>query len=517
MQDASRHIPVTIRMTEPQRYAKGGLVKAAEQVRGAGRHGDDMVIHVNRDEFNELRKNWGEPSINPDTGLPEFFLSGLQSWFKQNPWASAALGVGGSLLGGSFLGDGISSLTGGAISGTAANALGSGLLGAGVGGLTGGGKGALLGGLGGAGTSLVSGLLSGDSLGLGSIFGSGSGSSSAASDGSVTTPSNPRGGLTDAAMGNAVSGDTANSNSASGSSSSTSSIGSGALSGLLNSKAAIPLAIGALALASGFASKKPSPAAQAAQAQATAAQQAFNQHLASTVPFVRTQVPLTADQYHHYGEGPAHSFFDQNQLPATAARGGLIQRYDVGGQVQPGAPGQMPPQMPQGGPGRPMMPPMGQRAPMMPQGLQRPPMGHPMMPPQMPPQLAQMGPGGMGTGPTPPAQLARGGQPPQGALSRAPAGDNSAPPQHPGVPTGNYVRGPGDGRADKVPALLSNKEYVMDAETVSMLGNGDPDHGAKKLDQLRENLRKHKGGALSRGKISPDAKDPAAYMTGGRK
>lgn len=68
-----------------------------------------------------------------------------------------------------------------------------------------------------------------------------------------------------------------------------------------------------------------------------------------------------------------------------------------------------------------------------------------------------------------------------------------------------HVKGPGDGRQDQINARLSNDEYVMDAESVAMLGNGSADAGAKKLDRMRENIRKHKGKKLAKGKISPDA------------
>lgn len=68
------------------------------------------------------------------------------------------------------------------------------------------------------------------------------------------------------------------------------------------------------------------------------------------------------------------------------------------------------------------------------------------------------------------------------------------------------------GRSDDVPALLSNKEYVIDAETMALLGNGDPDAGADLMDRWRVNVRKHKGRQLSKGGISPDAKAPEAYM-----
>lgn len=81
---------------------------------------------------------------------------------------------------------------------------------------------------------------------------------------------------------------------------------------------------------------------------------------------------------------------------------------------------------------------------------------------------------------------------------------------------GRYVEGPGDGRADEIPAMLSDGEYVMDAETVALLGNGSNKAGADLLDQFRVNIRKHKGRELSRGEFSDDAKRPEHYMAGGR-
>lgn len=68
------------------------------------------------------------------------------------------------------------------------------------------------------------------------------------------------------------------------------------------------------------------------------------------------------------------------------------------------------------------------------------------------------------------------------------------------------------GRTDDVPAMLSDGEYVIDAETVALLGDGSSDAGAKKLDQMRAAVRRHKGRALARGKISPDAHDPVRYV-----
>lgn len=76
------------------------------------------------------------------------------------------------------------------------------------------------------------------------------------------------------------------------------------------------------------------------------------------------------------------------------------------------------------------------------------------------------------------------------------------------------VGGGADGRSDDVDALLSDGEYVIDAETVAMLGNGSSEAGASRLDQMRSSIRKHKGKNLSQGKISPDAKSPLAYLKG---
>lgn len=75
-----------------------------------------------------------------------------------------------------------------------------------------------------------------------------------------------------------------------------------------------------------------------------------------------------------------------------------------------------------------------------------------------------------------------------------------------------HVIGPGSGREDKIQAELSDGEYVFDAESVAMLGDGSNKEGAKKLDGMRSELRKHKGKALSRGKFSPDAKSPLSYI-----
>jgi hypothetical protein len=99
--------------------------------------------------------------------------------------------------------------------------------------------------------------------------------------------------------------------------------------------------------------------------------------------------------------------------------------------------------------------------------------------------------------------MARGGRnarrQPQGALSQM----------------SRVVQGAGDGRSDSIDARLSDGEYVIDAETVALLGNGSTKAGAAMLDQMRQGVRQQKGKALAKGKFSPDAKSPLAYMKGG--
>lgn len=86
-----------------------------------------------------------------------------------------------------------------------------------------------------------------------------------------------------------------------------------------------------------------------------------------------------------------------------------------------------------------------------------------------------------------------------------------------GMPRDGFaVHGPGTGRSDEIPAMLSDGEYVIDAETVALLGDGSSKAGADRLDQFRANVRKHKGRHLAKGDFSVDAKRPEHYLKGGR-
>ncbi len=69
---------------------------------------------------------------------------------------------------------------------------------------------------------------------------------------------------------------------------------------------------------------------------------------------------------------------------------------------------------------------------------------------------------------------------------------------------------PGTGQRDDVPAAIDNStpaalssgEYVLDAETVALIGDGNSEAGARILDEFRKELRKLKGKQLAKGKQS---------------
>lgn len=74
------------------------------------------------------------------------------------------------------------------------------------------------------------------------------------------------------------------------------------------------------------------------------------------------------------------------------------------------------------------------------------------------------------------------------------------------------VAGKGGGKDDKIEAVLSDGEYVIDAETVALLGDGSTTEGAKKLDQFRERLRKEKGKFLAKGKLTGKSGSVHEYL-----
>lgn len=101
---------------------------------------------------------------------------------------------------------------------------------------------------------------------------------------------------------------------------------------------------------------------------------------------------------------------------------------------------------------------------------------------------------------------------------------------HGGVPTkphGTYLKGSTDGMADKIPgtidgiqpARLAHGEFVIPADVVSHLGNGNSDAGAQQLHKMMDRIRTARTGNSKQGKeINPNKFMPgglAHYAAGG--
>jgi hypothetical protein len=78
----------------------------------------------------------------------------------------------------------------------------------------------------------------------------------------------------------------------------------------------------------------------------------------------------------------------------------------------------------------------------------------------------------------------------------------------------SLYRGPGGGQDDQMPALVSPGEYIFSAGDVAMLGDGNNEEGARRLDQMRGALRRHL--TSKREGHPPMAHDPMSYLRGGR-
>jgi hypothetical protein len=67
---------------QPMAMAQGGLADVASYLAAQGRNGDKMLAHITPDEAELLRSRGGSGTINPTTGLPEFFLKKVFSAIK---------------------------------------------------------------------------------------------------------------------------------------------------------------------------------------------------------------------------------------------------------------------------------------------------------------------------------------------------------------------------------------------------------------------------------------------------
>jgi len=67
---------------EPMAMASGGLADMATYLASKGRNGDTMLAHITPEEAQLLQSRGGSGTINPSTGLPEFFLKKLFKGIK---------------------------------------------------------------------------------------------------------------------------------------------------------------------------------------------------------------------------------------------------------------------------------------------------------------------------------------------------------------------------------------------------------------------------------------------------
>ena len=67
----------------PMAMAEGGLADVASYLASQGRNGDTMLAHITPEEAQLLRARGGSGTINPVTGLPEFFLKKLGKSLKK--------------------------------------------------------------------------------------------------------------------------------------------------------------------------------------------------------------------------------------------------------------------------------------------------------------------------------------------------------------------------------------------------------------------------------------------------
>lgn len=91
-----------------------------------------------------------------------------------------------------------------------------------------------------------------------------------------------------------------------------------------------------------------------------------------------------------------------------------------------------------------------------------------------------------------------------------------------GIAQGRYLQGNTDGMADKIdtsidgeqPAKLSHGEFVVPADVVSHLGNGNSDAGAQRLYAMMDKVRQARTGNKKQGKqINPDKFMPGGLAT----
>jgi hypothetical protein len=455
---SSVHVVRLFGRPAPSQFKKGGLVRAAEMTRRGGRGDDDVLLHITQEEFEHLKQLWGEPDINPNTGLPEYgFLSKL--WKKVKKIVKKVAPYVGIVA--SVFMPALAPAIGTALgaSGAAAAAVGNAVIGGASGAVSGGGKGALAGAL--------TGGLGGSAGKIGGALGA-----------SGTAAKMIGNAMIQGAGAEIQGGD----------------FGRGAMSGALTTALSPSI--------EGMAGK--------ARGALPAGLSGINDRLANYAG-----LPPAAPT------GPAAPAYNEGLEPGEMGPPKPVEV--VGPPVPEGLPqggGAAPAQQPGGGGLMDLAKkywPVGLlAASSMGGGAEEP--QEPELPPGWKTNLPQL-------------DFNRQMQPndqdwytygmrPEGSFYTY----NSIPEYDPEeqTPQGRarggaltrFVSGPGDGRSDSIPAQLSDGEYVLTAEDVALIGDGSSKAGAQRLDSWRQELRKHKGKALAKGKISPNAKKPSAYLKG---
>jgi hypothetical protein len=72
-----------------------------------------------------------------------------------------------------------------------------------------------------------------------------------------------------------------------------------------------------------------------------------------------------------------------------------------------------------------------------------------------------------------------------------------------------YINGETSGQEDKIPAMLSDGEYVIPADVLAHLGDGNNNAGAKKLNEMIGKIRGSKG---MKNALPPKSKSLTAYL-----
>jgi len=487
-----------------QGYARGGLRVAGRRLQSAGRGGDSMLAHINPREAEMLRRMGGVGTVNPNTGLQEY------KSLKKILGVIAPIAL-------SFIVPGLGTAIGTALgaSGAAASAIGGAVIGGATSGLTGGNvlKGAAFGALGG-GLSGATGSAINQGLGLqlgqgaqnvlgGVVLGGGVGAATGEGFGKGAL----MGGVGQLA-GNLAGGNTFGGRLGEGVTSGGQTFGNMLTAGY-DPKTAV-LAGGLAGLTSGLTYKPSDAVVQGMQTPASQGAEVGDPDLAKYAPAPTAPVDVSKPPgfFDRILKGGPFDTGAETGAPPTEKAGplsGLLKKAAVPLALA-GAASLIPSRSPDVEQAIEGLPPAQQEYFNRPsvvwdwQKMQNDANAQNMSLSQYMasywPQITS----GSYNKPQPPAMAmggvyARGGAGPLGAVAR-------------------LARGAGTGREDTINARLSDGEYVIDAETVAMLGDGSTKAGAKKLDDMRSALRKHKGNALAKGKFSPNAKSPLAYLKG---